>query len=204
MSDENEEDAMSAYQESLELLDSATDKTGIRSKVLLNLIRFKSRSEDETVSPGELEEALSQITGQPDSHAKAEDLISLSLLVSDPESESSEFGTDLEQTDYPSGLTLLTKAKDIAESLGDTRTASHAYGYLGHLYETGGALCRRSPPDPAGRVPCPAFPRDSVSLAVADSPDIQGGRERGAVCSCLSLGHSRSGPCPPGVLHRIP
>lgn len=138
VSDENEEDALSAYQESLELLDSATDKTGLRSKVLLNLIRLKSRSEDETVSPEELESASLQITEQPDSYAKAADIISLSLLVSYLESESSEFETDGEPTDYPSVRILLIQAKKIAESLGDTRMIAYACGYMGQLYEADG------------------------------------------------------------------
>ncbi len=120
--DEDHEAALLAWQESLERLDSVADEDGLRSKVLLNLIRFKSHGEYEDVSMAELEDAHSQITGQPDSHAKVADMIALSLLVSDMESPAPL---------APDPASLLKDARRIAESLGDTRMASYACGYLG-------------------------------------------------------------------------
>ncbi|MDM8523684.1 CHAT domain-containing protein [Desulfococcaceae bacterium HSG8] len=134
------EEAVKAYEESLEYIGSADTTYEIplhelKSKVLINLLRVRFQSNADEITGAEIENALRQITGLPDSHNKAADLISLCVLAQKIPLQNGGFVS--EKTERFRSLVYegLNEAKRIAEVLQDTRITSYACGYLGQFHE---------------------------------------------------------------------
>lgn len=95
------------------------------SRALMQLRRF------EESSPWQ-EKALDAWTAAADSHDKAYGLIALGLVSAELAEVTSAFGP----TPLLRANTVLAQAAKIAETIGDRRALSYAWGYQGHLYET--------------------------------------------------------------------
>ena len=79
-----------------------------------------------------LDQAWTQAKGQDASHEKAYGMLTLGLAYSD-------LRPHLPQEAQPlllQAFTVLNEAAAVAGQMGDVRTQSYAWGYLGHLYET--------------------------------------------------------------------
>jgi len=135
LAEEDEHGAMDAYKESFGIDEVHPE---LKSKVLLNMARLSLQrvtyQEQDIIKL--LNEALSHIRTLPDSHNKASDLISLSLLTSATQKkreiqDNSRSDAHLKDIAFKS----LNDAKQIAERLQESRITSYAYGYLGRLYE---------------------------------------------------------------------
>jgi CHAT domain-containing protein len=135
-------EAVAAYGECLELIESleakgsdgTIDKSALRelkSKTLINGIRVTFLNGEYEETADAMEYTITELMNQPDSHGKAEDLISLSLLIQDIQGQFENPDNDLNLVAYQ----LLDQAKGIAKDLNDPRLMSYAYGYTGQLYE---------------------------------------------------------------------
>jgi CHAT domain-containing protein len=112
----------------------AAGNNGLAVKGSVNIARALVESRRETEALAELKRATVQAKALPPSHEKAFVLISIGRLylrLADiPGAETHE----LERLAYET----LSKAATVAESIGDIRAMSYAYGYLGELYEQEG------------------------------------------------------------------
>jgi CHAT domain-containing protein len=140
--DENYQGAVDIYDECLNLIDSAGDTPGpslddLNSRILINLIFTISKTGTFQDISTALDDALKHITNQPDSHNKAENLISVGILAWETRN-SKEIIVDDQAENYLTNVAYNTfsKAKQIAENTtGNSRILSHALGQLGQLYE---------------------------------------------------------------------
>jgi len=138
--------AATEYQECLKRIRSSPDMRDpylqpLESDALINLARALFLDKDYQKSVIALTDAAEKIGNMPDSHTKARNLISLSLLISkvtDRKSEIGDAGPDMADTLLKLSYDLLSKAKQIAEDSGDRRILSCAYGYMARLYESEG------------------------------------------------------------------
>jgi CHAT domain-containing protein len=80
------------------------------------------------------DEALPLVQGFPDSHDKAYDLISIGLGLESLQAHLPDTGRRL----HIQAAEVLEAAGHVANSVGDVRAASYAFGYRGHLYELDG------------------------------------------------------------------
>jgi len=138
--------AMGAYGEALDITEPPDDESAdphksiraelekIKTKVLINTVRttFLSGKYEDTGKA--LDYALLQIANQPDSHDKASDFITLSLLIHEIQAKLGIYDSDLTLT----SCNLLKEAKAIEKDFNDARTISYIYGYSGQLYEEEG------------------------------------------------------------------
>ncbi len=125
--------ALTAFNRCLELTERPGDLPGIRSKVLINLIRLKSEigGDDAQEILNALNNAFLQIDNLPDSHSKALNMVSLSLISLSVRENFAAYDSHLKKIAFQS----LNMAKEIAEDMQDTRIISYTYGYLGKLHE---------------------------------------------------------------------
>ncbi|MCP4111129.1 MAG: CHAT domain-containing protein [Desulfobacteraceae bacterium] len=134
----NHQGAMNAYTKSLELIESPVNDAELKSVIFINIARLTLKVNDymeqDIISP--LEIALLQTETLPDSHIKASNSLSLALL-SQKIRQTLEIKNSIKSARHfrKTVFDLLTLAKQLAENLEDTRTASYACGYLGQLYE---------------------------------------------------------------------
>ncbi|MCP4350527.1 MAG: CHAT domain-containing protein [Desulfobacterales bacterium] len=131
--------AAEVYEKSPDLLDQVHSLPGLelKSKILINLLRLRIMGNDAEEIFTAMDNALLHTENLPDSHTKALDLISLSLLVQ--KIMEKPYAGERFQTDNLSAISshLLKKANLIAENLQNTRIASYACGYLGQIYGSG-------------------------------------------------------------------
>ena len=124
------EAAIPVYQQAMSDAKTSGD-SGLAVKGSVNIARALVESRRETEALAELKRATGQAKALPPSHEKAFVLISIGRLylrLADiPGAETHE----LERLAYET----LSKAATVAESIGDIRAMSYAYGYVGELYE---------------------------------------------------------------------
>jgi CHAT domain-containing protein len=132
--DEDYAGSLDAYQECLELTENAKPPLhDLQSKTLVNQVRVAFLKGGEQQASPMLSEVIQKLKRLPDSHHKASDLISLSLIISAFKPENAGLKP---QKLISYRHELLREAKRITESLKDTRILSCVYGYTGQLYET--------------------------------------------------------------------
>ncbi|MCP4104111.1 MAG: hypothetical protein GY749_01015, partial [Desulfobacteraceae bacterium] len=127
--------AMSAYEKSLDIIDHSAgvihDLAMLKSKILINIAHAKFMKGDYEEAVTLMGDALLQIINLPDSHQKASDFVSLSLLAQKIRNRHTQSGNQFKDIIFRA----LNKARRLAEKLGDTRIVSYACGYLAQLYE---------------------------------------------------------------------
>jgi CHAT domain-containing protein len=112
----------------------AAGNNGLAVKGSVNIARALLESQREKDALSELERATTQAAALPPSHEKAFVLISIGRLYARL-AGSAELRKD-ESAQH--ALESLDKAATVAESIGDDRATSYAYGYLGALHEQEG------------------------------------------------------------------
>ncbi len=122
--------SLTAYRECLEIIEQMTDLTSMqnfKSKTLINIVRVISRTGDDEKTAQAAAQAAAHIRKLPVSHAKAENLLSLGILISELKVQGSNLRIPSHQ--------LLSESALIAGELQDSRILSYTSGYLGQLYE---------------------------------------------------------------------
>jgi len=125
-------EAIAAYRESMALAKS-TGHHSLAARALINAAIALRQNQEPQESKALLDTALDQVRGLTPSHDKAYGLISIGIAYRDlrpPLLESSDLLL-LRASE------VLNEAARMAESMGDRRTVSYAWGYLGTLYEEG-------------------------------------------------------------------
>lgn len=134
-SDRDWEGAMATYAEAAEHADAASDAPSLKARALLNAFHAAVQSgRFEGSDPAYL---LDILTSLPDTHAKGRDLVRAGLIFQEL-ADGSASGADGIDPDVLRQLAFsaLKDALALAQSLEDHRTASHAAGQLGALYES--------------------------------------------------------------------
>jgi CHAT domain-containing protein len=132
------QNAMAAYQESLEQSEQSDRCFHLRSKAALNRARLIVESETDTEQDmiRLLEDILLQIREHPDTHDSAQDRISLSLLAQKVRKKlKSRLSSQSDARLRSLVSNALEEARNIAQPLQDFRTCSCACGYLGQFWE---------------------------------------------------------------------
>ncbi|HJU05096.1 MAG TPA: CHAT domain-containing protein, partial [Nitrospiraceae bacterium] len=124
-------EAMAAYRESASLAEEAGQQT-LAVHARLNAARAALQLSQHADATVRLDEAAAAVRGLTPSHDKATALITLGLGYADARPGLPDMSDAL----LLRAAESLKEAAFIAERIGDTRTASYAWGYLGHLYET--------------------------------------------------------------------
>ena len=132
VADGNIKDAVATYQESLGIIKEAGGMDELRAKVLLNMARVHLSVGDLPAMAQTMETAAGHIKTLPDAYAKADNLITLALLMRDAGNK--EENAELRQNAWES----LKEAGRISEALKDLRILSRVYGHMGELYEDEG------------------------------------------------------------------
>ena len=125
------EEALAAYSESVSLADRARQET-LAVRARLNAARAATQLTQYADAKAWLDEAEKTLKGFNPSHDKAAALINLGLGYADVRPGFPGLSDSL----LVGAANSLQDAASVAERIGDTRTASYAWGYLGHLYET--------------------------------------------------------------------
>jgi CHAT domain-containing protein/predicted negative regulator of RcsB-dependent stress response len=128
---ERDEDALRAYQKSASL-SQGRGVTAAAAAINSASAYFRVGNYNETLS--RVEEALPVIRGLEDSYPKAHALINAGLLCGDLRPHLPDRKTRLTAL----SAEALAQAVRVGQAIGDPRTLSYAYGYLGNLYETEG------------------------------------------------------------------
>jgi CHAT domain-containing protein len=123
-------EAVSAYQESIALATAAQHVLRARSRI--NLAPLLRQQNAPAEAKQVLDEAFDELKSVPPSHEVAFALVSLGLAYRDLRRALPAMSDAL----LLQAGTVLNAAGTAAESIGDRRTASYAWGYLGGLYET--------------------------------------------------------------------
>ena len=123
-------EAIAAYNESASLAKSRNNHV-LAGKALINAATASMQNKQYKEAKTLLDNALDEIRVLEPSHDKASGLISIGLAYNDLRSK---------LPDSRDALLLLahetfSEATTIADSIGDRRTSSYAWGYLGKLYE---------------------------------------------------------------------
>ncbi len=135
--DEDYEGALGAYTECLNLADKLPGKPELKSKALINILYVTYLDGNHENIESGVDEALAETGNLPDSSGKAEDFITLSLIIKTILNDLElEITREYEKYLADAALKTLYETKRIAETLKDPRLASYAYGYLGQLYES--------------------------------------------------------------------
>jgi len=117
--DLNFQEALVAYGESLELLGKTADDLKLKSAILVNIVRASHLGRDYESAVTALEYAVQEIDKEPDSHAKAANMIALSLMamkIRDELQQSLKDNTtkpDLTFTVKPTTVKLTENAYDV-------------------------------------------------------------------------------------------
>ena len=123
-------EAIAAYNESAALAKSRNNHV-LAAKPLINAATASTQNKQYKEAKAFLDNALAEIRVLEPSHDKASSLISIGLAYDDLRSK---------PPDFKDALLLLahetfTAAVTIADTIGDRRTSSYGWGYLGKLYE---------------------------------------------------------------------
>jgi tetratricopeptide (TPR) repeat protein len=137
--------AADVYDEALLSLSDSQEKaweqdiSGLKSKILLNLLFVLSKSGAYEDISAALTDAGDCIRKQSDFYNKSRDLLSLgNLLQSIRKEESLEKPAEADANLMKKALEAFHEAKQIAESLNDSYAVSYSYGSMGKLYEDAG------------------------------------------------------------------
>jgi CHAT domain-containing protein len=123
-------EAIGAYTESLQLAQQ-TGNSSLAARALANAARASLRLGHPQTAKVQLDQAVEQLQGVEDSHDKAYSLLTVGLGYRDLRPQL----PDAQGLLVRLAATTFTEAARVAESLGDRRAASYAWGYLGQLYE---------------------------------------------------------------------
>ncbi len=125
------ENAESAFAECLDIIEFQKDAGLMRVDLLLNIIDVTFRSGNYDDMAAAVEYVINEIYRLEDTHKKAMNLISISLLIRKIGKQGILPGKDVFQIAFET----LNEAKKIGEKLGDYRVFSYAQGYIGQMYE---------------------------------------------------------------------
>ncbi|OQY59887.1 MAG: hypothetical protein B6245_04260 [Desulfobacteraceae bacterium 4572_88] len=129
IADGNYQEAAGTYRECLALLRNTADTAELKAKILINMAfaeSFLGKLRADT-----LEKALEHTHSLPDAHIKAENYITLSLLMGEFVKGQGMAGNPLTEKI----LKALTEVRRISKALNNPRLMSQAYGHMGQLYE---------------------------------------------------------------------
>jgi len=132
VADHDYETAIVFFEEAFEIINESSVNIGLKSKILINLLRIEIQHTSYDILPKRLSYTANQIKKLPDSHQKAADLISLSILISQYKKM---FPKYYDHNVMSLHYNILVDAKEIAKSIQSYPLLSYAYGYLGSLYE---------------------------------------------------------------------
>jgi tetratricopeptide (TPR) repeat protein len=124
------QNALGYFQSSLPLARSINDATLV-AKILINTARVRLMLQDYDAAAALLSEALAVIDHLPASADKARSLISAGKLWQALANQH----PPLAQQALTTAVTSIRTAAELADSLGDQRSAAYAWGYLGQIYE---------------------------------------------------------------------
>ena len=123
-------EAIAAYNESATLAKSRNNR-GLAGKALINAATASIQNKQYKGAKALLDNALDEIRALEPSHDKASGLITIGLAYDDLRSRL----PDLKDSLLLLAHQTFTEAGTISDSIGDRRTSSYAWGYLGKLYE---------------------------------------------------------------------
>ncbi|OQY54207.1 MAG: hypothetical protein B6245_21565 [Desulfobacteraceae bacterium 4572_88] len=143
VTDEDYQGAVDIYDECLLAIAEARqadapDLSELKSKALINMVFVLSHTGSGEDIAKALAEALQHLGNLPNTHQKASDMISLSMLVSELRTLNRDTADQKalgHQRLISTSYDLLKQAEEIAKKLEDTRTLSYTYGQMGQLYE---------------------------------------------------------------------
>lgn len=123
-------EAIAAYNESAALAKSRNNRV-LAGKALINAATASMQNKQYKEAKALLDNALDEIRALEPSHDKASGLINIGLAYDDLRSRL----PDLKDSLLLLAHQTFTEAGTISDSIGDRRTSSYAWGYLGKLYE---------------------------------------------------------------------
>ena len=123
-------EAIAAYNESATLAKSRNNRV-LAGKALINAATASMQNKQYKEAKALLDNALDEIRALEPSHDKASGLITIGLAYDDLRSRL----PDLKDSLLLLAHQTFTEAGTISDSIGDRRTSSYAWGYLGKLYE---------------------------------------------------------------------
>ena len=123
-------EAIAAYNESAALAKSRNNRV-LAGKALINAATASMQNKQYKEAKALLDNALDEIRALEPSHDKASGLITIGLAYDDLRSRL----PDLKDSLLLLAHQTFTEAGTISDSIGDRRTSSYAWGYLGKLYE---------------------------------------------------------------------
>jgi CHAT domain-containing protein len=123
-------EAIAAYNESATIAKSRNNHA-LAGKALINAATASIQNKQYKEAKALLDNALDEIRGLEPSHDKASGLISIGLAYDDLQSKLPESKDSLLLLAHQA----FSDAATIADSIGDRRTSSYGWGYLGKLYE---------------------------------------------------------------------
>ncbi len=138
--DRNFQEALVAYGESLELLGKTSEDLNLKSDVLVNIVRASHLGRDYESAVTALEYALQEIDKQPDSHAKAANMIALSLMAMEISNElhhsfnKNETKPDLTFTVKPATMKPTENAYDVLVDIPQGFTLGKHEKYKYNIY----------------------------------------------------------------------
>jgi tetratricopeptide (TPR) repeat protein len=127
-------DALGHYIEAT-ILAKATGNTALEATALINASKASLQEGELSETHERLKLALETVQKVPDSHDKAYGLLTIGLTMNHLQSQlsaSSDEGLVRQAAE------TFEQAASVAETIGDARAESYAWGYLGHLYEEKG------------------------------------------------------------------
>ncbi len=123
-------EAIATYNESAALAKSRNNRV-LAGKALINAAKASMQNKQYKEAKALLDNALDEIRALEPSHDKASGLITIGLAYDDLRSRL----PDLKDSLLLLAHQTFTEAGTISDSIGDRRTSSYAWGYLGKLYE---------------------------------------------------------------------
>ena len=123
-------EAITAYRESVTLAERAGDASQL-ARARVNLARALRQSGDDRGAREALDSALGPVEGASPSREGSFLLVSIAVGYRELRAAGPDPGGEL----ILRAARALSRARDIADQLGDRRTTSYARGYLGALYE---------------------------------------------------------------------
>jgi tetratricopeptide (TPR) repeat protein len=158
-------EALRAYTESMQLA-AETGNPSLAVRALINAAKASRQSGQYQEAKTLLDKALDQLRSFDNSHDKAYDLISMGLTYDELR------GRLVDANDLLLLLasTIFSEAATMAETIGDRRAASYAWGYLGKFYEDEHRYPEAShPSDPR------SMKRENIkALAIGLTESVQG------------------------------
>ncbi len=124
-------DALAAYDDCLAAATKANQQS-LQARARINQAAALGQLNQQAESKSKLDRALADLQGLPPSHDQAYSLITVGLAYAKLRSSLPALHDEL----MKSAFQAYHKAAEGAETIGDYRAASYAWGYIGQLYET--------------------------------------------------------------------